>query len=106
MLITAGVSFAPSVASAQVPLFHTDGETGTAQTYSAQTSVMNPAPAGKVTGQIEVIQVGVTVIQENASKPEWTVSVDSNKSGLAVATAGKICGQLLQALGHLARTNF
>ena len=73
LLIAAGSSFVPSDASAQALFFHIDGEPGNRQAYYSQTLVMDRTPADQLMGQIEVKQLDVTVIHENAAKPEWTM---------------------------------
>ncbi len=73
MLITIGVGFVPTAASAQALFFHVDGEPGDRQAYYSQTLVMNRTPPSEALGPIEIKQLDVTIIHENAAKPEWTM---------------------------------
>ena len=71
--IAAAASFIPSAASAQALFFHVDGAPGDRHAYYSQTLVMDRTPADQLMGSIEVKQLDVTVIHENAAKPEWTM---------------------------------
>lgn len=73
MVIAIGVSFVPTAASAQALFFHVDGEPGDRQAYYSQTLVMNRTSPSDALGPIEIKQLDVTVIHENAAKPEWTM---------------------------------
>ena len=73
MLMAIGVGFVPSAASAQALFFHVDGDPGNRQAYYSQTLVMDRTPADQLMGLIEIKQLDVTVIHENAAKPEWTM---------------------------------
>ena len=73
MVIAIGVGFVPTAASAQALFFHVDGEPGDRQAYYSQTLVMNRTPPSEALGPIEIKQLDVTIIHENAAKPEWTM---------------------------------
>ena len=73
LMMAIGVGFVPSVASAQALFFHVDGELGDRQAYYSQTLVMNRTPPSEALGPIEIKQLDVTIIHENAAKPEWTM---------------------------------
>ncbi len=73
MLMAIGVGFVPSAASAQALFFYVDGDPGDRQAYYSQTLVMDRTPADQLMGLIEIKQLDVTVIHENAAKPEWTM---------------------------------
>lgn len=73
MLMAIGVGFVPTAASAQALFFHVDGEPGDRQAYYSQTLVMNRTPPSEALGPIEIKQLDVTIIHENAAKPEWTM---------------------------------
>jgi hypothetical protein len=63
----------PSVAAAQALFFHVDGTPGNRQAYYSDTIVMSRTPIEQLGGAIEIKQLDVTIIHENAAKPEWTI---------------------------------
>jgi hypothetical protein len=73
MLMAIGASFVPSVASAQALFFHVDGDPGDRQAYYSQTLVMNRTLPSEALGLVEIKQLDITIIHENAAKPEWTM---------------------------------
>lgn len=73
MLMAIGVGFVPSAASAQALFFHVDGDPGNRQAYYSQTLVMNRTSPSEALGPIAIKQLDVTIIHENAAKPEWTM---------------------------------
>ncbi len=62
-LIIATTSFIPSAASAQALFFHVDGAPGD----------QDRTPPSQSMGTSEIKQLDITVIHENATKPEWTM---------------------------------
>ncbi len=73
LLMAVGVSFVPTAASAQALFFHVDGDPGDRQAYYSQTLVMDRTPPSEAMGLIGIKQLDVTIIHENAAKPEWTM---------------------------------
>ena len=51
--------------------FHMQGEPGSRQAFFAHTLVDDRTPIGMLMGPIEIKQMDVTVIYENAQQPEW-----------------------------------
>jgi hypothetical protein len=71
-LLTAIGILAPTGASAQALFFHVDGSPGDRQAYYSDTIVMSRTPFDQIGGAIDMKQLDVTIIHENAAKPEWT----------------------------------
>jgi hypothetical protein len=63
----------PSSAAAQALFFHVDGTPGDRQAYYSDTIVMSRTPLDQLGGAIEIKQLDVTIVHENAAKPEWTI---------------------------------
>ncbi len=72
-LFGAAIALSPSSAAAQALFFHVDGSPGDRQAYYSDTIVMSRTPIDQLGGAIEIKQLDVTVIHENAAKSEWTI---------------------------------
>ena len=100
-VLVAAASFIPSAASAQALFFHVEGAPGDRQAYYSQTLVMDRTPPSQAMGPIEIKQLDITVIHENAAKPEWTMmraqfecpsmlSVATGKAGKAIPNSAPV----------------
>lgn len=75
LMIAIGVGFVPTAASAQALFFHVDGGPGDRQAYYSNTLVMDRTPPSETfnLSLIGIKQIDVTIIHENAGKPELTM---------------------------------
>lgn len=73
VLFGTAAALCPSGAAAQALFFHVDGTQGDRQAYYSDTIVMSRTPFDQLGGGVEIKQLDVTIIHENAAKPEWTV---------------------------------
>ena len=100
-LLVVATSFIPSTASAQALFFHIEGAPGDRQAYYSQTLVMDRTPPSQAMGPIEIKQLDITVIHENAAKPEWTMmraqfecpsmlSIATGKAGKAIPKSAPV----------------